>query len=244
MPSRIGKRVVFGFGILVLFLFGQAFGQTKNHNLPRSDFLVERSGYTLLYDGRTKTAHWVVEELQPFNLEKRANRHSCKFEKDSSLPHLLQSTKEDYRHSGFDRGHLAPAGDFVYDQAAMQETFFLSNMSPQLPIFNRGYWKKLEEYVRELVIHSEGVQVITGPLYLPETRDDGRRFVCYEVIGDNAVAVPTHFFKVITKNVSGKKSRVVFLLPNEEIRSDTPLESFMTSQHEVEKWGGFLLPPM
>ena len=80
----------------------------------------------------------------------------------------------DYTKSGFDRGHLVPAADIPHDapQKAMDETFLMTNISPQIPAFNRGIWASFEKYVRSLCNEFDEVFVMTGPLYLPKRESD------------------------------------------------------------------------
>lgn len=80
-----------------------------------------------------------------------------------------RSENIDYKGSGYDRGHLAAAGNHKADQKHMEETFFLSNMAPQVGVgFNRDSWNKLEKYIRKLTNVYKDVYVCTGPLYLPK----------------------------------------------------------------------------
>lgn len=125
------------------------------------------------------------------------NRSHFKFKEYEDIPKHPRATLADYRNSGFDRGHLIPAGDCKASEEKMGETFLLSNICPQNPQFNRVYWAKLERHVRDLTKTSTVFHVVTGPLFLPKESEDGTRWVKYQVIGNGDVAVPTHFFKVI-----------------------------------------------
>eukprot|EP00126_Sphaerothecum_destruens_P008101 Sdes_comp20091_c0_seq1m13044 len=154
--------------------------------------------------------------------------------------------------SGFDRGHLAPAGDHRVSQRDIDDTFFLSNMSPQVGAgFNRDYWANLEQYVRSLTFNSGETFVFTGPLYLSHQEADGKSYVKYQVIGHTPVAVPTHFFKVILVNsentsISNKPIEAcsyrieAYILPNQRIDDKIPLSSFKVPLQEVERYSGFL----
>lgn len=123
----------------------------------------------------------------------------------------------------------------------MADTFFMTNMFPQCPQLNRGYWSKLEKHVRDLTRDHQNVYVITGPLYLPYNEGD-KRFIKYQVIGPNDVAVPTHFFKVIIlENWQGSKEIRAYILPNQEIAANISLENFRTTVQKVEKLAGFKL---
>lgn len=81
---------------------------------------------------------------------------------------FIRSKNSDYKGSGFDRGHLAAAGNHKWNQKQCEQTFVLSNMAPQVGAgFNRDYWNKLEKHVRKLTKKYPNVYVCTGPLYLP-----------------------------------------------------------------------------
>ena len=103
-------------------------------------------GYSVHYDQKHRQARWVGYLLTKSETVKVAKR-SNKFTADPLIPETDNAV--DYKKSGFDRGHLAPAADMSYSQETMQESFYFSNMSPQNPSFNRGIWKKLEEKTRD-----------------------------------------------------------------------------------------------
>ncbi|MDF2576724.1 MAG: non-specific endonuclease [Chlamydiales bacterium] len=201
---------------------------------------VQRSNYKLAYDGRNHTAFWVMEHLTADKLKGNTSR-SSNFKEDPSIPIEVRSTLDDYKGSGFDRGHLAPAANHKSSAQAMDDTFYLSNMSAQVPEFNRGYWSKLESYVRGLVSKHKNLYVVTGPLYLPELDKDGKKYVKYQVIGPHNVAVPTHFFKVIlAEKPSGHLKFEAYVLPNKKIDDYIPLEKFSTTVQQVEKLAGLI----
>jgi endonuclease G, mitochondrial len=211
----------------------------ENSELPKAVPVLERDGYTVAYDGRTKTALWVYEELNRESCYGSYDREDCKFIADPDLPSTIQADTVDYRGSGFDRGHLAIASNHRATESEMQQTFYLSNISPQVPQFNRGYWKHLEHRVRDLTNEYSIVRVITGPLYLPHD-EDGKKFVTYEVIGKNDVAVPTHFFKVITAGNGRLGKRWAYIVPNEPIDASVPLDSFLTTIEKLEHISGIV----
>ncbi len=105
---------------------------------PSANPILRREGYVLAYDGRAKTALWVQEELTKETVSGSVQRSQFHFVPDADIPRVIQSDTADYRGSGFDRGHLAPAADHRSSSNAMRETFYLSNVSPQVPQFNRG----------------------------------------------------------------------------------------------------------
>ncbi|KAI6198221.1 Endonuclease [Aphelenchoides fujianensis] len=142
------------------------------------------SDFVVSYDRRTRTAHWVLEHLTPECLayDENIERSKSVFKPDESIHPYFRSLNEDYRGSGFDRGHLAPAGNHRRSQLAMDQTFYLTNMSPQVGKgFNRDKWNDLERYVRKMARSSKNTYVATGPLYLPRVEPDGKSYVRYQV---------------------------------------------------------------
>jgi endonuclease G, mitochondrial len=208
---------------------------------PVSSFIVNRSGYSLGYDARTRNPAWVYEHLTADNLKGDADRSQFAFKEDDTIPQHLRASPADYKGQGLDQGHMAPAADYRSSAQAMGETFYLTNICPQCPQLNRDYWAKLEKHVRDLTQQYAHVYVITGPLYLPY-QEGKRRFVKYQVIGTNDVAVPSHFFKVIMlEDGQGKREVRAYVLPNAVIPSNTPLDNFRTTVQKVEKAAGILL---
>jgi endonuclease G len=162
-----------------------------------SDHL-KRSSYSLQYNRLTRNPFWVREELQEEKEEKeeleldhqQPSRSKSKFKEDSTIPLAFRSRLADYHGSGYDRGHLVPAADSL-TQKQMNETFLLSNMSPQVASFNRGYWARLEKWVRSIKGFDRLI-VYTGPLFLPAWNGEQYR-VSYQVLGTPPnTAVPTH----------------------------------------------------
>lgn len=160
---------------------------------------------------------------------------------------INRSLNSDYKGSGYDRGHLAAAGNHRSHQIHVDQTFYLTNMAPQVGVgFNRDSWNRLESYVRKLVRKHKNVYVCTGryehsnrlkkrtlkiifsgPLYLPRKEADGKTYVKYEVIGANAVAVPTHFYKIVVCETADNQLEMEsYVMPNQKIDNETPLKAF------------------
>jgi len=133
----------------------------------------------------------------------------------------------DYRGSGYDRGHLAPAGDMKWDKEAMSQSFLMSNMSPQAPSFNRGIWKKLEEEVRSLAMERDSIYVVTGPVL----------HTVKSSIGKNEVGIPSYYFKVVVDLSPPDYGMIAFLLPNE--KSGEELSSYAISVDSLEAFTGY-----
>jgi len=209
-------------------------------HLPTTSIVLEREGYTLAYEGRTRNPYWVYHRLTPKVDEKQATRDLCDFQEDHAIPSPIRATKSDYKNSGYDRGHLFPAADSK-NQLEMDESFLLTNISPQVPAFNRGYWRKLEGHIRELTEKYPLVHVFAGPLYLKQKEEDGKQYVKYEVIGNHDVAVPTHFFSLIfVEQTNGKLRTKGYILPNKQISSKIPFKKFSASIEEIETASGII----
>ena len=212
---------------------------------------------TSSFDRRTRNPAWVAEHITPLSLAaNNADRKHSIFTEDASIPEKFRAKLKDYFRSGYDRGHQVPAADAKWSQDAMDDTFLLSNMCPQVGDgFNRDYWAHFEDFCRRLTTTYPSVRVVTGPLYLPK-RDgaDGKWRVSYEVIGTPPnVAVPTHFFKVIYGEEQpvgagigagrGKVALAAFVLPNTVIDSQKPLTDFEVPVEAVERASGLEFVP-
>lgn len=182
----------------------------------------------------------MTKERLQYNSE--VERSKCEFKTDQSIHPFFRSENTDYKGSGYDRGHLAAAGNHKVEQKHMEQTFFLSNMAPQIGVgFNRDSWNRLEKHVRKLTNVYKDVYVCTGPLYLPKREANGKKYVRYEVIGANHVAVPTHFYKVVVCETNdGKLEMEAFVMPNAPIDDNAPLTNFQVPPESVERAAGLL----
>ncbi|GAO50868.1 hypothetical protein SAICODRAFT_91567 [Saitoella complicata NRRL Y-17804] len=203
-----------------------------------------RTGFISSYDRRMRNPAWVAEHITKESLAQRGgDRKNSAFKEDESIPEKFRARLQDYFRSGYDRGHQVPAADVKFSQAAMDETFYLSNMSPQVGDgFNRDYWAHFEDFCRRLANQYENVRIVTGPLYLPRKYPDGKWRVSYEVIGNPPnVAVPTHFYKVIVADNGNPQETVTigsFVLPNAPIDNATNLTEFVTPLDAIERASG------
>nr|CAB3242554.1 endonuclease G, mitochondrial-like [Phallusia mammillata] len=217
--------------------------QIMRYGFPSNTNIKERGNYVLSYDRRNRNPNWVFEHLTKdivAKTEDSADRTNINFIEDQTIPKIFRSTNRDYLNSGYDRGHMAAAANHRADQYWMEETFLLSNISPQHPHFNRNAWNNLERYVRSLAFHYENVYVCTGPLYLPMRMPDGKSYVTYEVLEPNHVAVPTHFFKVVLLETGGDFALRSYVMPNREVDPSTPLREFEQPIEAIEKSAGLL----
>lgn len=191
----------------------------------QKDAIVEHEYYTLRYNEKTEQADWVAYTLKKVNLDNSKFKRTDNFREDPNVK-TKSAALADYKGSGYDRGHLAPAADFAWTKNGMSESFYMSNMSPQQPGFNRGIWKKLEERVRDWARSNQEIYVVTGPIY------QGKG----EKIGKNKVVVPDQYYKVILE-LNGKEIKGIgFILDNEKSSKD--LSVYAMSIDEVEKATG------
>ena len=163
-------------------------------------YLIEHSYYTLSYSSTHRQAEYVYYYLSPESILGGQARTDDFRVDPKVLANPVKST--DYQGSGYDRGHLCPAADMALNLTAMSETFFMSNMSPMYPAFNRGIWSKLEDWVRLVALEEGGIYVATGPVLADR---------CGVV--QDSISVPCSFYKIVF--VDGKQPRMLgFLLSN------------------------------
>ncbi|KAF7643677.1 hypothetical protein LDENG_00235350 [Lucifuga dentata] len=222
-----------------------ASGAVMKYGFPSLANVKTRESYVTSYDPRTRTASWVIEKLSPSSLSGPSDRKYCDFKEDNSVHVFHRATNADYRGSGYDRGHLAAAANHKWSQKAMDDTFYLSNIAPQNPHLNQKTWNNLEKLCRSLTKHYLNVYVCTGPLYLPRQEADGKLYVHYQVLGQNHVAVPTHFFKVVILEQadSGGVELRSYILPNQPVDENIPLERFLVPIETIERASGLLFVP-
>ena len=230
--KKVKLRWNFLLLIYILFsLFGLSAAEPPQYDnlalgIPgKCDTLIDRPGYALGYIEYHEQAAFVIYKLTAREALTKEAQRTNRFRSDPEIP-TGSATTADYRRSGYDRGHLAPAADMAFSGQTMADSFFMSNMSPQKPAFNRGIWKRLEEQVRQIAIREKVIYVVTGPI-LPKKKT--------VTIGANQVTVPTHYYKVIF-DLKPPRKMSGFILPNEG--SDEPLATFAVTVDAVEKATG------
>lgn len=158
-------------------------------------------GFTLSFNNQTHQANWVAYELTREEVEQRRAERKDRFRRDT-LAGLVTASSRDYTRSGYDRGHLAPAADMAWDQEAMDQSFFFSNIAPQTPGLNRGIWKRLEDDGREWAQTHESLYIIAGPLFRSPV----------DTIG--ILPVPDGFFKAFLVYQRSSQQALAFVFPN------------------------------
>jgi len=188
--------------------------------------VVNHRYYSLSYMEKYEQAEWTAymmtrEMLNAENVDRNAH-----FNPDYSVS-TRSAYHRDYSNSGYTRGHLVPAADMAFDTLAMRESFFMSNMSPQVKECNNGVWKELEENVRDWTYKAGTLYIVSGPVI------NG----AYKTIGkENKVAVPHSFYKVLLDYEDPERKMIGFVIPN--ALSEIRLQDYMVTVDSVEKLTG------
>jgi endonuclease G len=210
--------------ILTIFFF-DCNSSSAQELLPTSTTgqIVRHTYYTLSYSEKDEQPEWVYYTLTAEMLKGKQKRTND-FRQDTLIT-SISAQPLDYKHSGYDLGHLCPAQDMKLNKTSMSESFLMSNMSPQKPSFNRGIWKKLEAKVRKWAITEGRIYVVTGGIL---TSNKGK-------IGLDGVSIPKYFYKVVY-DPKGQGKMIALLLPNEKGRN--PLQTYVVSVDSVESLTG------
>lgn len=219
------------FAIGFYFYDGYAFENVVSNNtekisgfnfLPTSTAgqVVHHQFYSLSYNEKYEQAEWVAYELTKEQLASIKIKRPY-FEKDPKV--TTQSAHyRNYKDSGYNKGHLCPAGDRKFSAEAYNETFFTSNISPQTYEFNGGVWNRLEEKARYWAQKYQKVYIVTGGILTPDLK----------TIGSEKVAVPKYFYKIILDYNGAKTKAIAFLVPHE--KSEKGLYQFVASIDKIE----------
>ena len=213
--------------VLLLISFAQfnVFA-TSDWSLPagKSGPIIKREGHIIQYDHNCKVPYWVSYVVKSSDLIKNVSRTND-FRPDPEL-HGPQASLEDYRRSGYNRGHMARAGLFTRNKKVMSESFILSNIVPQDPYMNQsGAWRRVEDFEFESIKAFKKVQIISGPV-LEENM---------QRIGKNEVCVPNYVFKVLYKDFP-VPTAVAFIIPN--YRTSKKFSEYAVTIDELEERTG------
>lgn len=186
---------------------------TYGKPLSQQQFIdICREGYAIGYNTQTKAPAWVAERLTREGLTVPKGQQKVKrtdnFRPDPLIPAQYSATLKDYRGSGYDRGHMAPAEDFRASEQAMSDSFYLTNIVPQNAPLNRGTWAILEKMMRYWAQQYEEVLVISGPIFY-EGKSLG-------YVGD--LPIPTHLYKAVYIPKTGQS--IAFILPNQKVDAE------------------------
>ena len=216
--------------LIYFFVVCRLFSNIQSQDIPLNSLLplhsaneqiIKHIAYILKYNENYEQADWVIYSLT----HNRANGSFHRTDNFRPDPYVSTGSAQliDYKSSGFDRGHLAPAADMAWSSSSMSESFYLSNMSPQRPGFNRGIWKNLETLIRDWTIDFNELYIVTGPVLTSGLL----------TIGPNQVSVPEYFYKVVLARKDKKLCGIGFVLANQS--SSLPLKQYAVSIDSVEK---------
>lgn len=190
----------------------------------REEQIIRHTGYTVSYNEHWRLPNWVAYELTEEETRGTVGRTN-RFLADPQIIGAAAETS-DYTHSGYDRGHMAPAADMKWSAQAMKESFYMSNICPQLHNLNAGDWKDLEEQVRTWVQRYGSVYVACGPMVEKSPKR----------IGVNKVAVPERFYKVVLRYGGKRQQAIGFVM--EQKKGNRPLAAYAVSVDRVEAMTG------
>lgn len=190
----------------------------------------EHTGYTLQYDINTHCPRWVAWQLTAAEAESTVAQRSNDFQPDPTIPLRHRVEPATYKHSGYDRGHMCPAGDMKWSPRAMSDCFLMSNICPQAPVLNQRWWEHLESACRRWASREGSIYICCGPIY------SSNRQPTYLGTSAPRVRVPDGYFKVILSLQKGHEKAIGFLYRNTDERQT--MQDAATTVDEVERCTG------
>lgn len=198
--------------------------------INRKEQILFRKSYVISYNRETKCPNWVLWELTREHADGNIKRPDYAFHEDMEVP-SPRAELVDYRGSGYDRGHMCPAGDNKWDEDAMYESFLMTNMCPQNQQLNSGLWNQIEMQCRYWAKKYGKLYIVCGPIYL---RGE------YQTIGPNRVMVPEAFFKAVIC-LDGETKGIAFVCRN--TKGDRKKDYYVNTIRQVERITGYCLFP-
>lgn len=205
-------------------------GNVSAYELPRlnnhqPEQIIVHLGYTVSYNPQWHVPNWVAYELT--NSETMGEHERSDHFKPDPLVKGDPVVTSDYSKSGYDRGHMAPAADMKWSDQAMRESFYMTNICPQIHNLNAGDWKDLEELARDWAQQYGNIYIACGPIV--DTN--------YQTIGKtHSIAVPSAFYKVFLRKTRKGWTSIGFIMPNKA--GSRPLMTYMYTVDEVEELTG------
>lgn len=202
-----------------LKLFSENYLPQHLHN----DEIIKHIAYSLSYNENAEQANWVAYKLTSKMCDNNGEQRKNNFREDKDVK-TGSAVPDDYKKSGYDRGHLCPAGDMGWSEETMSESFFMSNMSPQKPKFNRGIWKQLETDVRNWAKENEELYIVTAGVLEKGLPTIGLK---------NKVEIPQYYYKIVLDLKGPEYKAIAFVLPNKE--SKEPVFKYAVTIDSVER---------
>jgi endonuclease G len=206
--------------ISVVLISGTSYPQDNEMFSPSSTNIVKHAFYSLMYNEQHEQPSWVTYMLCRKRLNGPYNRTND-YRADPEVA-TGSASPADYASSGYDQGHMAPAEDFSFDSTAEEESFYMSNMSPQLGSCNRGIWKRLENEVRRWAKKYDTLYITAGPIFTDNLM----------TIGQDHVSVPNFFYKVILNKSGNTYKGIGFIIPNK--KEQTKIKNFVVPIRFIE----------
>lgn len=196
----------------------------------KKELVICHAGYSLSYNKNTNCPDWVAWELTEDKAYAVTAKRTNDFRGDPDIPPLNRVEGYDYKESGYDRGHMCPAGDMKWSATAMSESFYMSNICPQTTELNQKWWEHLEKACRRWTSQEGKIYVCCGPIF--------NNKIPPKYIGNEVkVRVPDGFFKVVLSLNKGQEKAIGFIYKNNYERQT--MESTATTVDEVENITGF-----
>ncbi len=202
----------------------------------KGEQLLRRKAYITSYNSERRIPNWVAWRLTAEHADGDIERFN-NFHEDEEVAEP-RATLDDYRHSGWSRGHMCPAGDNKWDKEAMSESFLLTNICPQNSSLNSGLWNSIETDCRNWPKEYGEVYIVCGPVFMNKI---------HTTIGANHVVVPEAFFKIvlcmkgepkafgfIVRNTKGNKKRDLYLNSVDDIERITGIDFFPALPDNIE----------
>jgi len=187
--------------------------------------IIERPYFTLRYDEVHEQAAWVAHILRSDSLRQQKFELKADYRKDPRIK-TGSATPGDYRRSDYIMAQMAPVEDFAYNEFAISQSFYMSNISPQTQQLNSGAWKSLEAQLRSWAMTEKEIYVVSGPVL-----NSG-----LSKLGTSEVSVPKSFYKIALDMRQPALKAIAFLIPNQN--NSGALNRYEVSIDELEKLTG------
>lgn len=191
-------------------------------SIPSEELAYE--GFRMSFNKETHVPNWVGWELLGSETDGEISR-SNKFWQDPAVEGC--ATLDDYRRSGYDRGHMCPSADQKWSEKAMHDCFVLTNMAPQSGALNRGAWQTLEDKSRLWARRDSALVIVAGPIYNSDV---------VTTIG-NGVRVPDAFFKVLLAPYVERPRAIGFVYPN--MSAPGNMQNYVMTVDDIEALTGY-----
>lgn len=186
--------------------------------------VIRHKHYFLSYSEEHEQAEWAAYYL---TAQSRYQGHYERpYFKQDPLVDTESAHWNNYKNTGYDKGHLVPAADMRFSEEAYNETFYTSNVAPQNKAFNAGIWNRLEQKIRYWADKYTALFIVTGSILHDNL----------VTIGEEEVSVPDYFFKLIVRVENNSLNMISFLVPNQ--KSDASLYTFATTIDAIEQITG------